>query len=182
MIRTKGEAGTGNIIEAIRHQRMVMGMIRSLTNMDISKLDKLAEEYTSSYIDSMRAITNEDITTTTIIFEKYHYGDVKKEILEILNEIREIRRLPVVNFAAGGIATPADAAIMMQLGSDGVFVGSGIFKSDNPKKRAKAIVEAVANYDNPNIIAKTSKDLGDAMPGIEIEKIPKEELLQERGW
>ena len=90
--------------------------------------------------------------------------------------------MPVVNFAAGGIATPADAAIMMQLGSDGVFVGSGIFKSDNPKDRAKAIVEAVAHYDKPDIIAKTSKNLGGAMHGIEIEKIPQEQLLQERGW
>ena len=90
--------------------------------------------------------------------------------------------MPVVNFAAGGIATPADAAIMMQLGSDGVFVGSGIFKSTNPVKRAKAIVEAVANYKKPDVIAEVSKNLGDAMPGIEIESIPKEQLLQERGW
>jgi len=88
----------------------------------------------------------------------------------------------VLNFAAGGIATPADAAIMMQLGSDGVFVGSGIFKSDNPKKRAKAIVEAVANYDKPEIIVEVSKNLGEAMPGLEIGSIPKEQLLQERGW
>jgi pyridoxal 5'-phosphate synthase pdxS subunit len=107
---------------------------------------------------------------------------VKKEMIDILIEIKEIQRLPVVNFAAGGIATPADAAIMMQLGSDGVFVGSGIFKSENPKKRAKAIVEAVAHYDEADVIAEVSKDLGDAMPGIEIETIPKEQLLQERGW
>jgi pyridoxal 5'-phosphate synthase pdxS subunit len=182
MIRTKGEAGTGNIIEAIRHQRMVMGMIRCLKDMDKSKLDKLAGEYSLSYINSIRTITNENISDSTIVFEKYNYGHVKKELSDILSEIKEMQRLPVVNFAAGGIATPADAAIMMQLGSDGVFVGSGIFKSNNPKKMAKAIVEAVAHYNEPEIIAKVSKNLGEAMAGIEIENIPKEQLLQERGW
>jgi len=182
MIRTKGEAGTGNIIEAIRHQRMVMGMIRGLKDMDKSKLDKLAGEYSLSYVNSVRAITNENISDSTIVFEKYNYGHMKKELSDILSEIKDIQRLPVVNFAAGGIATPADAAIMMQLGSDGVFVGSGIFKSKNPKKRAKAIVEAVAHYNEPEVIAKVSKNLGEAMTGIEIENIPKEQLLQERGW
>jgi len=182
MIRTKGEAGTGNIIEAIRHQRMVMGMIRSLKDMDKSKLDKLAGEYSLSYVNSVRTITNENISDSTIVFEKYNYGHMKKELSDILSEIKEIQRLPVVNFAAGGIATPADAAIMMQLGSDGVFVGSGIFKSNNPKKRAKAIVEAVAHYNEPEVIAKVSKNLGEAMAGIEIGNIPKEQLLQERGW
>jgi pyridoxal 5'-phosphate synthase pdxS subunit len=101
---------------------------------------------------------------------------------EILKETKELQRLPVVNFAAGGIATPADAAIMMQLGSDGVFVGSGIFKSKNPEKRAKAIVESVAHFDEPDKIAEVSKNLGDAMLGIEFSTIPKEQLLQERGW
>ena len=182
MIRTKGEAGTGNIVEAIRHQRMVQGMIRSLKDMDKSKLEKLAEEYCLSYVNSVRTITGENINNSTVVFEKYNYGHVKKEVYDILNEIKELQRLPVVNFAAGGIATPADAAIMMQLGSDGVFVGSGIFKSNNPKKRAKAIVEAVTHYNEPEIIAKVSKKLGDAMIGIEIETIPKEQLLQERGW
>ncbi len=103
-------------------------------------------------------------------------------MLNILKEGKKLQRLPVVNFAAGGVATPSDAALMMQLGSDGVFVGSGIFKSKNPEKRAKAIVEAVANFDKPEIIAKVSKDLGDAMTGIEIESLPKEHMLQERGW
>ena len=182
MIRTKGEAGTGNIIEAIRHQRMVIGMIKTLKNMNKPELEKLSEEYSQSYVNSIKTITNRKINDSTIVFEKYEYGTVKTGIYDVITEIKKIQRLPVVNFAAGGIATPADAAIMMQLGSDGVFVGSGIFKSDNPEKRAKAIVEAVAHYDEPEIIAKTSKNLGDAMTGIEIEDIPKEQLLQERGW
>ncbi|MCX6665044.1 MAG: pyridoxal 5'-phosphate synthase lyase subunit PdxS [Euryarchaeota archaeon] len=183
MIRTKGEAGTGNIIEAIRHQRMVTSMIRQLKEMDKNGLQRLAEEYSINYVNSLKTLTNIiTVEDNTIIFEKYPYGTVKKEIIDILKEIKNIQRLPVVNFAAGGIATPADAAIMMQLGSDGVFVGSGIFKSEKPKKTAKAIVEAVANYDDPKVIATVSKGLGDAMNGIEIETIPKEQLLQERGW
>ena len=182
MIRTKGEAGTGNIIEAIRHQRMVTSMIQILKEMERTELQALAKEYSQSYVNSIMTLTNQKVEDSSIIFEKYSYGTVKKEMIDILIEIKEIQRLPVVNFAAGGIATPADAAIMMQLGSDGVFVGSGIFKSENPKKRAKAIVEAVAHYDEADVIAEVSKDLGDAMPGIEIETIPKGQLLQERGW
>ncbi len=182
MIRTKGEAGTGNIIEAIRHQRMVTSMTQTLKDMEKTEIQALAKEYSQSYVNSIKTLTNQKVKDTSIIFEKYSYNTVKKEIVDILKEIKEIQRLPVVNFAAGGIATPADAAIMMQLGSDGVFVGSGIFKSENPKKRAKAIVEAVAHYDEPEVIAEVSKDLGDAMPGIEIETIPEEQLLQKRGW
>jgi len=182
MIRTKGEAGTGNIVEAIRHQRMVTSMIHTLKEKDKIWLQKLAEEYLQNYVDSIKNLTNQKTVDKTRIFEEYKNSDVKKEIFNILKEIKEIQRLPVVNFAAGGIATPADAAIMMQLGSDGVFVGSGIFKSENPEKRAKAIVEAVAHYDEPDVIAEVSKELGDAMIGIEIENIPKEQLLQERGW
>ena len=182
MIRTKGEAGTGNIVEAIRHQRMLTNMIRTLERMDEKPLKDLAEEYSQSYINSIKILTNQEINDNTIIFEEYNYGDVKKEIFEILNEIKKIRRLPVVNFAAGGIATPADAAIMMQLGSDGVFVGSGIFKSKNPEKMARAIVEAIAHYNSAEVIVEVSKNLGDAMIGIEIENIPKEQRLQERGW
>ena len=182
MIRTKGEAGTGNIIEAIRHQRMVTGMTRTLKDMDKTDLHKLAEEYTQSYVNSIKTLTNQKIEKNTIVFEEYRYDNVLNEVVDILKEIKELQRLPVVNFAAGGIATPADAAIMMQLGSDGVFVGSGIFKSDNPKERAKAIVEAVSHYDEPDIIAKISKNLGEAMPGIEIGTIPPEQMLQERGW
>jgi pyridoxal 5'-phosphate synthase pdxS subunit len=182
MIRTKGEAGTGNIVEAIRHQRMVTSMIQTLKDMEKTELQALAKEYSQSYVNSIKTLTNQKAQDSSIIFEKYSYSTVKKEIIGILKEIKEIQRLPVVNFAAGGIATPADAAIMMQLGSDGVFVGSGIFKSENPKKRAKAIVEAVAHYDEPEVIAEVSKDLGDAMLGIEIETIPEEQLLQKRGW
>jgi len=182
MIRTKGEAGTGNIIEAIRHQRMVTSMIRQLQHLDNKELQGLAEEYAKSYADAHTILTNQKVTLQTIVFEEYPYGDMVKEIVEILKEIKKIQRLPVVNFAAGGIATPADAAIMMQLGSDGVFVGSGIFKSDNPEKRAKAIVKAVAQYDNPKIIAEMSRNLGEPMRGLEIDTIPKEQRLQERGW
>jgi len=182
MIRTKGEAGTGNIIEAIRHQRMVTSMIKTIKDMDKTDIQKLAEEYTQSYVNSIKTLTNQKIEKNTIVFEEYKYGNVIRDVVHILNEIQKIQRLPVVNFAAGGIATPADAAIMMQLGSDGVFVGSGIFKSDNPKRMAKAIVEAVSNYDDPDIITKISKNLGEAMHGIEIETIPPEQMLQERGW
>jgi len=183
MIRTKGEAGTGNIIEAIRHQRMVTSMIKKIETMENNDLKKLSEEYCKSYVSSIEVLTNKKVDDDIPVFEDYKYRTVKKEIFKILKDIKEVyHRLPVVNFAAGGIATPADAAIMMQLGSDGVFVGSGIFKSANPSKRAKAIVEAVANFNKPEIIAEISKNLGDAMVGIEIGNIPKEQLLQERGW
>jgi len=184
MIRTKGEAGTGNIIEAIRHQRMVVSTIKKLREMDNTELHKLAQEYSQSYVDSIKTLTGRDIIDDdTAVFQEYTYCEIKKDIFKILNDIKKIHhRLPVVNFAAGGIATPADAAIMMQLGSDGVFVGSGIFKSENPRERAKAIVEAVAHYNEPDIIAMVSRNLGEAMPGIEIETLPKEQLLQERGW
>ncbi len=150
MIRTKGEAGTGNVIEAVRHQKVIMGKVRELQNKDEMELRAVAREIQASY--------------------------------ELVKEVAKLQRMPVINFAAGGIATPADAALMMQLGSDGVFVGSGIFKSDNPAKRAKAIVEAVTHFDDPKIIAEVSKGLGDAMKGIEISTISQEERLQERGW
>ena len=183
MIRTKGEAGTGNIIEAVRHQRMVISMIKTLNNMDENKLQKLAYNYSQSYIEATKILTSvEKIDDKTFVFEEYTYETVVKGLLNVLKEVKKLQRLPVVNFAAGGVATPSDAALMMQLGSDGVFVGSGIFKSKNPKKRANAIVEAVANFNKPEIIAKVSKDLGEAMTGIEIESLPKEHMLQERGW
>ena len=150
MIRTKGEAGTGNVIEAVRHQKVIMGKVRELQNKDEMELRAVAREIQASY--------------------------------ELVKEVAKLQRMPVINFAAGGIATPADAALMMQLGSDGVFVGSGIFKSDDPAKRAKAIVEAVTHFDDPKIIAEVSKGLGDAMKGIEIATISPEERLQERGW
>ena len=150
MIRTKGEAGTGNVIEAVRHQKVIMGKVRELQNKDEMELRAVARAIQASY--------------------------------ELVKEVAKLQRMPVINFAAGGIATPADAALMMQLGSDGVFVGSGIFKSDDPAKRAKAIVEAVTHFDDPKIIAEVSKGLGDAMKGIEIATISPEERLQERGW
>ncbi len=182
MIRTKGEAGTGNIIEAVRHQRMVTSMITTLKTMDKTALQKIAEDYCQSYITSYKTLTNQDAGEKTCIFRATPYSILKKEVSEIVKETKELQRLPVVNFAAGGIATPADAALMMQLGSDGVFVGSGIFKSQHPEKRANAIVEAVAHYDEPAVITEVSKNLGDAMLGLEMSMIPKEQLLQERGW
>jgi pyridoxal 5'-phosphate synthase pdxS subunit len=150
MIRTKGEAGTGDIVEAVRHARAVLGDIRHLQNMPDEELMTYAKEIGAPY--------------------------------ELVKETKELGRLPVVNFAAGGVATPADAALMMQLGVDGVFVGSGIFKSSNPAKRAKAIVEAVTHYNNPGILAEVSKNLGEPMVGINVSSLPREEMLAERGW
>ncbi len=150
MIRTKGEAGTGNVVEAVRHMRAVMDGIRQLQNMPEEELVAEAKSLGAS--------------------------------LELVHETRRLGRLPVVNFAAGGIATPADAALMMQLGADGVFVGSGIFKSENPEVRARAIVKATTHYRNPEVIAEASKGLGAAMPGLEIKTIPENELLATRGW
>jgi len=150
MIRTKGEAGTGNIVEAVRHHHAVAGGIRQLKGKTDAELREAAKELRATF--------------------------------EIVKETARIQRLPVVNFAAGGIATPADAALMMQLGVDGVFVGSGIFKSSDPERRARAVVEAVHNFDDPKVIAEVSRGLGEAMQGIEISAIPKEQRLQERGW
>ena len=183
MIRTKGEAGTGNVIEAIRHQRMVTTMIRKLKDMSKDEIRNLANQYSESYLRLLKEVLNQEkFDDDTIVYEEYTYKEIKEGIFEILNEIKDLQRLPVVNFAAGGIATPADAAAMMQLGSDGVFVGSGIFKSSNPEARARAIVEAVLHYNEPEIIAEVSKNLGEAMRGIEIEQIAPQERLQERGW
>ncbi len=150
MIRTKGEPGTGNIVEAVRHMRKVMSEIRKIQNMPKDELMTAAKEMQAPY--------------------------------ELVLQVKELGKLPVVNFAAGGIATPADAALMMQLGSDGVFVGSGIFKSNNPAVRAKAIVAAVTHYNEPKILAEISTDLGEAMPGLEISSIEPHERMQERGW
>jgi pyridoxal 5'-phosphate synthase pdxS subunit len=150
MIRTKGEAGTGNIVEAVRHMRAVMDTVRKLSNM----------------------------TSDELVAEAKDLGAP----LELVTEVRKTGRLPVVNFAAGGIATPADAALMMQLGAEGVFVGSGIFKSSDPEVRAKAIVKATTHYSDPAIIAEVSKGLGEAMPGLDIKEIAEENLLANRGW
>ena len=182
MIRTKGEAGTGNIIEAIRHQRILNSSISMLKRFNDTNIKKISEEYAQSYINPLKSISNQIMDNDILVFEEYKYKNLKNDIFNIIKEVKKIQRLPVVNFAAGGIATPADAAIMMQLGNDGVFVGSGIFKSENPGKRAKAIVQAVANYDKPDIIAKLSGNLGEAMKGIEIDSLPSDQLLQERGW
>jgi pyridoxal 5'-phosphate synthase pdxS subunit len=150
MIRTKGEAGTGNIVEAVRHMRAVMDGIRRIQSLPQEELMTEAKALGAPY--------------------------------ELVLELHKTGRLPVVNFAAGGIATPADAALMMQLGAEGVFVGSGIFKSSNPELMAKAIVKATTHYQSPEIIAEVSKGLGLAMPGLEIKTIPEKELLAPRGW
>jgi len=150
MIRTKGEAGTGNVVEAVRHMRMIQGTIRDLKDKTEEELWGVAREIEAP--------------------------------LELIKETQKQGRLPVVNFAAGGVATPADAALMMQLGADGVFVGSGIFKSENPELVAKAIVEATAHYDEAAVLANVSRGLGKAMPGLEMSSIPAEERLQDRGW
>ena len=150
MIRTKGEAGSGNIVEAVRHMRMVMDAIRRLQNMPEDELMAEAKNLGAPY--------------------------------HLVKEVRELGRLPVVNFAAGGVATPADAALMMQLGADGVFVGSGIFKSEDPMRRARAIVEATTHYMDAGIIAKVSRGLGRAMRGLELSTIPEAERMAPRGW
>lgn len=182
MIRTKGEAGTGNIIEAVRHQHMVNEMINQLQNMNESGIQKLSETYLQSYVNAFTEFTNTAPGDDTILFGDFSYKVMKKEMVELIYEVKKMKRLPVVNFAAGGVATPADASLMMQMGSDGVFVGSGIFKSKDPEPRAKAIVEAVAHYDDPSVIVEVSKNLGEAMVGINIDEIPAEQRLQERGW
>ena len=150
MIRTKGEAGTGNVVEAVRHMRAVTEGIRRLVNTPEEELMAVAKEMSAPF--------------------------------ELVMEAHNSGKLPVVNFAAGGIATPADAALMMQLGAEGVFVGSGIFKSSDPEKMAKAIVQATTHFNDPEIIARVSKDLGEAMPGLDIKQIPEKELLAPRGW
>ncbi|MFA7468672.1 MAG: pyridoxal 5'-phosphate synthase lyase subunit PdxS [Desulfotomaculaceae bacterium] len=150
MIRTKGEPGTGNVVEAVRHIRMVLGELRRLQNVPREELMSAAKEMGAPY--------------------------------NLVLEVAATGRLPVVNFAAGGIATPADAALMMQLGCDGIFVGSGIFKSNDPKSRAKAIVAATTHYNDAKVLAEISKDLGEAMPGLEISAIAPEQRMQDRGW
>lgn len=187
MIRTKGEAGTGNVIEAVRHMRLLDVAIAELDGKGAGDLLAIAERYSESYAVLLREVRQaQGISTVVekddIVFSDFSLAQVIKGILEVLKEVKEMKRLPVVNFAAGGIATPADAAMMMQLGCDGVFVGSGIFKSENPEARAKAIVEAVAHYDDHSLIAEVSKDLGIAMKGLDVTKLQAEERLQERGW
>jgi pyridoxal 5'-phosphate synthase pdxS subunit len=150
MIRTKGEAGSGNIVEAVRHMRTVIGEMRRIQGMSTEELMTAAKNLGAPY--------------------------------DLVVEVHETGKLPVPNFSAGGIATPADAALMMQLGAEAVFVGSGIFKSEDPAVRAKAIVDAATHYDKPDMLAKLSKGLGNAMPGLDIRQIDEKELLQVRGW
>ena len=150
MIRTKGEAGTGNIVEAVRHARKVIGEMRRIRNMTDDELMATARDLRAPY--------------------------------ELVRQIHDTGNMPVVNFAAGGIATPADAALMMQLGVDGVFVGSGIFKSESPEIMAEAIVRATTHYNDPEILADISKGLGAAMPGLDVRTMPEEEQLAVRGW
>ncbi len=150
MIRTKGEAGTGNVVEAVRHMRAIQSEIRMLKGMDA--------------------------------LERTAYARKIEAPFELVDDAASRGRLPVVNFSAGGIATPADAALMMQLGADGVFVGSGIFKSEQPATMAKAVVEAVHHFNDPNVIADVSRGLGEAMPGIDIHTLRPDEVLQTRGW
>ncbi|UCD92223.1 MAG: pyridoxal 5'-phosphate synthase lyase subunit PdxS [Methanobacteriota archaeon] len=187
MIRTKGEAGTGNVIEAVRHQRLMTRAIEELKTLNDDETKRLATAYSKSYgnlLGEVRKASQDEfaIANNDLVFEELSLGEVTNGVYEVLLEIKEKSRLPVVNFAAGGLATPADAALMMQLGCDGVFVGSGIFKSENPKERGKAIVEATTNFDDPAVIAEVSKGLGDAMKGLEISDIPADQRLQERGW
>nr|WP_302500778.1 pyridoxal 5'-phosphate synthase lyase subunit PdxS [Gallibacterium salpingitidis] len=150
MLRTKGEPGTGNIVEAVRHMRKVNAQVRKVVAMSYDELMTEAKNLAAPF--------------------------------ELLLQIKQLGRLPVVNFAAGGVATPADAALMMELGADGVFVGSGIFKSENPEKFAKAIVQATTHYQDYDLIARLSEDLGEAMKGIEISQLSAAERMQERGW
>ena len=150
MIRTKGEAGTGNVVEAVRHMRAVMDGVGQLVKAPREELMTLAKDMGAPF--------------------------------DLVLEIHQSGKLPVVNFSAGGVATPADAALMMQLGADGVFVGSGVFKSSNPSKMAQAIVKVTTHYKDASIIVEVSKNLGDAMPGLDIKQIPADELLASRGW
>ena len=186
MIRTKGEAGTGNIIEAVRHIRTVSEEIKIIKNLGQEELKKVAETMSNSYT-VLRKTASEDLfgdesyLTGYSLFYGMSVEKIQAEILKVLKEVRRLGRLPVVNFAAGGVATPADGALMMKLGSDGVFVGSGIFKSKEPEKMARAVVEAVENYEDYDIISSVSARLP-GMQGLDIEQMPKEMRLQERGW
>jgi pyridoxal 5'-phosphate synthase pdxS subunit len=185
MIRTKGEAGTGNVVEAVKHMRLMNYAIDQLKILPEEKIYSVAERYASRYVELANTVRQEmgldSVTANDIVFENYSLVEIIEGVYEVLIEVRKLGRLPVVNFAAGGIATPADAAFMMQLGADGVFVGSGIFKSSNPPEYARAIVEAVQHYDEPEVIAEVSKGLGEAMKGLDVFKLSDEERLQTRG-
>ena len=150
MIRTKGEAGSGNIVEAVKHMRSIVSQIKTAVSLEEDQIMSYSKEINAPYY--------------------------------LIKQVRELGKLPVPNFSAGGIATPADAALMMQLGAESVFVGSGIFKSDDPSKRAKAIVDATTYFDNPDKLLKISTNLKNAMKGLDISEIPEDQMLQNRGW
>ncbi|ASJ03839.1 pyridoxal 5'-phosphate synthase lyase subunit PdxS [Thermococcus barossii] len=184
MIRTKGEAGTGNIVEAVRHVRLVADNIRLIQRMTDEQVYAVAEKFAEPYLRLARQIREisglpEQVLENEPVYGHYTYREIVDGLYKILLEIKKLGRLPVVNFAAGGVATPTDAALMMGMGMDGVFVGSGIFKSSNPEKMARAIVEAVNHWDEPDVIAEISKEIGEPMKGLEIEEL--EVRLEERG-
>jgi pyridoxal 5'-phosphate synthase pdxS subunit len=186
MIRTKGEPGTGNVVEAIRHMRLTNVAIADLKGKEDDHLHRVAVHYAKRYarlkeevLESMGFPPKVDVKES--IFGEDALADIEIALLGILREVRDLQRLPVVNFAAGGIATPADAAIMMQLGCDGIFVGSGVFKSENPDAIARSIVEAVHHFDDPAVVAEVSKNLGPPIKGIDIAQLSAEARLQERG-
>src|SRR3990172_1544968 len=187
MIRTKGEAGTGNVVEAVRHMRLTNAAVADLKGTDDDGLHRVAVHYAKSYARLKEEVLASMGLPAKVDIHERIFGDDTLEVIEVaihanLKEVRDLQRLPVVNFAAGGVATPADAAIMMQLGCDGVFVGSGVFKSENPEAVARAILEAVHHFDAPAVVAEVSKGLGLPMKGVEISQLPAEERLQERGW
>jgi pyridoxal 5'-phosphate synthase pdxS subunit len=183
MIRTKGEAGTGDISEAVRHRRMVTRGVQMVKEMDDGNLDSLVEVYMGRY-DLLNQAVLEDMEADEAdlhgAYDGLDYEEMSRRLREVLDDIRRLGRLPVVDFTAGGIATPADAALMMQMGSDGVFVGSGIFKSGNPAQRAKAIVEATTHFDDPVLVGEVSKQLGEPMVGRSVGELTTR--LAERGW
>jgi pyridoxal 5'-phosphate synthase pdxS subunit len=189
MIRTKGEAGTGDIVEAVRHRRQILHAIQEISVMDKDELVQVARNYAGTYESLPNVIRKEHGFDGGKRGRKEHVfppgssiEEIEQGLLGVLLEVKSAKRLPVVDFAAGGIATPADAALMMALGNDGVFVGSGIFKSTNPAARAKAIVEATTHWEDAKLVAEVSKGLGDAMRGISNASIPVEQQLATRGW
>lgn len=184
MIRTKGEAGTGNIIEAVKHVRLMNENIKLIRRMTDEQLWGVAKTFAEPYLRlalEVREISGLEkrVLDNEPIYGEYTFEEIVEGLYSILLEIKDLGRLPVVNFAAGGVATPADAALMMQMGVDGVFVGSGIFKSSDPEKMAKAIVDAVNHYDEPEILAHVSRGLGEPMRGLEIERLSVR--MEERG-
>lgn len=186
MIRTKGEAGTGDIIEAVRHIRLMNQGIAEVVLADENELWEMTTHISRSYENLAKQVRGalygtEEVKDKDIIFASYTYGEIKNGIHGVLREVKKAGRLPVVNFAAGGVASPADSVLMMELGVDGVFVGSGIFKSKNPNRMAEAVVQATAGWDDPFILLEMSKGLT-GMKGRDVEKMDESEKIQGRGW